>query len=120
MVREFCYKQLELKQSVHQKIAKYYVTQRNERLEAELEDRIFYHLTRGQENEKINEIKEFLTLTSQNTESFFDADHSNAHLHKTDTLTQSKYITDFAIVRGLGKGAFGQVYMVRDKSKSNY
>ncbi len=27
------------------------------------------------QNEKINEIKEFLTLTSQNAQSFYDADH---------------------------------------------
>lgn len=79
---------------------------------------IFVHPDEFQ-NEKINEIKEFLTLTSQNTESFFDADHSNSHPHKNDVPSQQKCISDFAIVRGLGKGAFGQVYMVRDKSKSN-
>ena len=71
------------------------------------------------QTEKINEIKEFLTLTSQNTESFFDVDNSNSNLHKNDAPLQQKCISDFSIVRGLGKGAFGQVYMVRDKSKSN-
>ena len=54
LVREFCYKKLKLKQNIHQKISKYYITQRNEKLVAELEDRIFYHLTRGQEHEQIN------------------------------------------------------------------
>ena len=29
-----------------------------------------------------------------------------------------KVITDFKVVRGLGRGAFGQVYMVRDVIES--
>lgn len=70
------------------------------------------------QNEKINEIKEFLTLTSQNTESFFDAERAEGRTIAADPSQQSKFITDFTIVRGLGKGAFGQVYMVRDNSKS--
>ena len=60
LVREFCYKRLNNKQGVHQEISKYYITQRSEKLVAELEDRIFYHLTRGQENEKINDTIEKL------------------------------------------------------------
>ena len=60
LVREFCYKRLKSKQSIHQKISKYYITQRNEKLVADLEDRIFYHLTRGQDNEKINDTIEIL------------------------------------------------------------
>ena len=28
--------------------------------------------------------------------------------------SKPKVITDFKVVRGLGRGAFGQVYMVRD------
>lgn len=31
---------------------------------------------------------------------------------------QPKSIGDFTVVRGLGKGAFGQVYLVKDKEKS--
>lgn len=33
------------------------------------------------QSKKINEIKEFLTLTSQNTESFFDVDRSDPRLN---------------------------------------
>jgi hypothetical protein len=34
--------------------------------------------------------------------------------------SKQKVITDFKVVRGLGRGAFGQVYMVRDIIESSY
>lgn len=55
LVREFCYKRLETKTNIHKQISTYYVAQRQELLEVELEDRIFYHLTRAQEHDKISE-----------------------------------------------------------------
>jgi tetratricopeptide (TPR) repeat protein len=55
LVREFCYKRLETKTNIHKQISTYYVAQRQELLEVELEDRIFYHLTRAQEHNKISE-----------------------------------------------------------------
>lgn len=54
LVREFCYKKLEAKTEIHKKISAHYITQRQELLEVELEDRIFYHLTIGKEHDKIS------------------------------------------------------------------
>lgn len=71
------------------------------------------------QGEKINEIKEFLTLTSQNTESFFDVSYSNIKETAQDQKSLQKSIQDFEVVRGLGKGAFGQVFLVKDKDKRN-
>lgn len=70
------------------------------------------------EAEKINEIKEFLTLSAQNTVSFYHRAQSKS-LEPSSKMTekqqrQVKAITDFKVVRGLGKGAFGQVFMVKD------
>lgn len=68
--------------------------------------------------EKINEIKEFLTLTSQNAESFYDISQPQGRDNNPDLGSKSKSISDFTVVRGLGKGAFGQVFLVKDKSRS--
>jgi hypothetical protein len=70
------------------------------------------------EAEKINEIKEFLTLSAQNTVSFYHRAQSKS-LEPSSRMTDKpqravKAITDFKVVRGLGKGAFGQVFMVKD------
>ncbi len=35
-----------------------------------------------------------------------------------DHLGRHKSISDFKVVRGLGRGAFGQVFMVRDTTES--
>lgn len=71
------------------------------------------------QSEKINEIKEFLTLTSQNTLSFFDISQSNLKECSQEQSSNQKSIQDFEVVRGLGKGAFGQVFLVKEKSKSS-
>jgi|LakMenEpi03Aug12_release.lakeMendotaPanAssembly.Ray.scaffolds.fasta_scaffold526696_1 hypothetical protein len=70
------------------------------------------------EAEKINEIKEFLTLSAQNTVSFYHRAQSKS-LEPSSKMAEKqqravKAITDFKVVRGLGKGAFGQVFMVKD------
>ena len=36
-----------------------------------------------------------------------------------DHLGRHKSISNFKVVRGLGRGAFGQVFMVRDTTESN-
>lgn len=79
--------------------------------------RIAFIYSDDSQNQKINEIKEFLTLTSQNTESFYDADHLHAKDIAVENENQPKSIGDFTVVRGLGKGAFGQVFLVKDKEK---
>jgi hypothetical protein len=70
------------------------------------------------EAEKINEIKEFLTLSAQNTISFYNRANSRAVEPSPRPIEKpqrpAKAITDFKVVRGLGKGAFGQVFMVKD------
>jgi hypothetical protein len=74
------------------------------------------------EAEKINEIKEFLTLSAQNTISFYNRTQSRAVTEQAIKMEkaerQAKNITDFKVVRGLGKGAFGQVFMVKDTQES--
>lgn len=70
------------------------------------------------EADKINEIKEFLTLSAQNTVSFYHRAQSKS-LEPSCKMAEKqeravKAITDFKVVRGLGKGAFGQVFMVKD------
>lgn len=51
-----------------------------------------------------------MSLTSHDVESEYN---------KTPKNVQSKYskktIDDFEVVRGLGKGGFGRVYMIREK-----
>ena len=57
-------------------------------------------------------------MTSQNTESFYEANECDLQDQEAEQKKESKSITDFEVVRGLGKGAFGQVYLVKDKVKS--
>jgi hypothetical protein len=61
------------------------------------------------------EVKEFMTLTSQNTESFYEPMEEQG---ADAPVVQQKIISDFAMVRGLGRGASGEVYLVRTKDKS--
>ncbi len=63
------------------------------------------------QTDRINEIRDFLTLTSQNTSIFYE-DMKN---HSEESAKKShKVITDFKVKRALGKGAFGEVFMVQD------
>lgn len=55
-------------------------------------------------------IKEFLTLTSQNTESFALEEALEFNQQK------NKSINDFVIVRALGHGAFGRVMLAQDRA----
>lgn len=55
-------------------------------------------------------------MTSQNTESCYLAE---AFASKVAPLgNEQKNISNFKVVRGLGRGAFGQVYMVKDQCNS--
>jgi serine/threonine protein kinase len=40
-------------------------------------------------------------------------------LKKSNSPQNKKNITDFKIIRSLGRGSFGQVYMVKDDLKGN-
>ena len=56
-------------------------------------------------------------MTVHNTTSLSSSSNIYIEEPKTENLKESckmKAITDFKVVRGLGKGAFGQVYMVKD------
>lgn len=45
LIREFCYNELENKEEIHQKAANYYISHRVSKLNPELEEKIFYHLS---------------------------------------------------------------------------
>lgn len=45
LIREFCYNELENKKEVHYKATKYIVEKRNSKLNSELEEKIFYHMS---------------------------------------------------------------------------
>jgi len=54
-IREFSYDKLENKEELHRKISRYYIKKRNVEWNPELEDKIFYHLSRAKEWIKISE-----------------------------------------------------------------
>lgn len=49
LIREFCYGKLDNKKEIHLKAAKYYVTQRIEKWNPELEEKIYYHLSSSEQ-----------------------------------------------------------------------
>jgi len=71
LVREFCYELLENKKELHRKGAEYFKTERTEKLDPVLEERIFYHLTNA---ERWEEAADFI---SQKGEQFILFGHTN-------------------------------------------
>jgi tetratricopeptide (TPR) repeat protein len=60
LVRSFCYEKLHDKKGAHKKAADYFITQRSEKLNASLEEKIFYHLSEAQVWETIADHVEFI------------------------------------------------------------
>lgn len=59
LIREFCYEKLEDKKELHFKIASWLISQRGEKLNTLLEERIFYHLKGAHNNLEIYKTIEF-------------------------------------------------------------
>ncbi len=56
LIREFSYKELENKKEVHTKAADYYISKRTEKLDIELEEKLFYHLSQANQWSEIADI----------------------------------------------------------------